>query len=197
MAIAAPDVVLRLGGSSIFQVERGGSSVRKEPAAKTKPAEAMLVNLYDEYYVRIVRYIFVRISDQTEAEDLAAEVFLRALKSLNSYRGRAEQMHVWLFKIAHNIVVDYVRKMSKRKTVPLDTMEIRDELSLEETVETKLQVERLSKGLKQLTPAQREVIGLRFFAGLSSAEAGEILGKSGGAVREMQRAAIEKLRKLI
>jgi RNA polymerase sigma-70 factor (ECF subfamily) len=64
-------------------------------------------------------------------------------------------------------------------------------------VETKLEVERLSKALEQLTPAQCEVIGLRFFAGLSAAEVGEILGKSGGAVREMQRAAIEKLRKLI
>ena len=64
-------------------------------------------------------------------------------------------------------------------------------------METRLQVERLSKALRQLTPSQREVIGLRFFAGLSSAEVGEILGKSGAAVREMQRAAIEKLRKLI
>lgn len=197
MATAPPDVVIPLRGSSLFRVERRGSSVSKEPAAETKPAEAMLANLYDEYYVRIVRYIFVRISDQTEAEDLAGEVFLRALKSLSSYRGRVERMQFWLFKIARNIVVDHVRKMSKRKAVPLDAMEIRDKLSLEEIVETKLQVERLSEALKQLTPAQREVIGLRFFAGLSSAEVGEILGKSSGAVREMQRAAIATLRKSI
>ena len=197
MAGAAPNPVIGLRGSSILQVARVGSSVSRDRGTEIELARALLTNLYEEYYDRIVRYIFVRISDQTEAEDLAGEVFLKALKSLNSYRGRGEQMHVWLFKIARNTVVDHVRKMSKRKTVALGELEIRDELSVEETVETKLQVERLSKALRQLTPSQREVIGLRFFAGLSSAEVGEILGKSGGAVREMQRAAIEKLRKLI
>jgi RNA polymerase sigma-70 factor (ECF subfamily) len=197
MAGAAPNLVIGLRGGSILQVARVGSSVSRDRGTEIELARALLTNLYEEYYDRIVRYIFVRISDQTEAEDLAGEVFLKALKSLNSYRGRGEQMHVWLFKIARNTVVDHVRKMSKRKTVALGELEISDELSVEETVETKLQVERLSKALRQLTPSQREVIGLRFFAGLSSAEVGEILGKSGGAVREMQRAAIEKLRKLI
>lgn len=197
MAGAAPNLVIGLRGGPILQVARVGSSVSRDRGTEIELARALLTNLYEEYYDRIVRYIFVRISDQTEAEDLAGEVFLKALKSLNSYRGRGEQMHVWLFKIARNTVVDHVRKMSKRKTVALGELEISDELSVEETVETKLQVERLSKALRQLTPSQREVIGLRFFAGLSSAEVGEILGKSGGAVREMQRAAIEKLRKLI
>ena len=197
MADAAPDGVICLRRSSMPEVEPGRSSVSRDRGTEIELARALLTNLYEEYYDRMVRYIFVRIRDQTEAEDLAGEVFLKALKSLDSYRGRGEQMHVWLFKIAHNVVIDHVRKMSKRKTVPLNDMEIPDRLSVEETVETRLQVERLSQALEQLTPSQREVIGLRFFAGLSSAEVGEISGKSGAAVREMQRAAIEKLRKLI
>lgn len=197
MADAAPDGVICLRRSSMPEVEPGRSSVSRDRGTEIELARALLTNLYEEYYDRMVRYIFVRIRDQTEAEDLAGEVFLKALKSLDSYRGRGEQMRVWLFKIAHNVVIDHVRKMSKRKTVPLNEMEIPDRLSVEETVETKLQVERLSEALEQLTPSQREVIGLRFFAGLSSAEVGEISGKSGAAVREMQRAAIEKLRKLI
>jgi len=197
VADAAPDGVICLRRSSMPEVEPGRSSVSRDRGTEIELARALLTNLYEEYYDRMVRYIFVRIRDQTEAEDLAGEVFLKALKSLNSYRGRGEQMHVWLFKIAHNVVIDHVRKMSKRKTVPLNDMEIPDRLSVEETVETRLQVERLSQALEQLTPSQREVIGLRFFAGLSSAEVGEISGKSGAAVREMQRAAIEKLRKLI
>ena len=197
MADAAPDGVICLRRSSMPEVEPGRSSVSRDRGTEIELARALLTNLYEEYYDRMVRYIFVRIRDQTEAEDLAGEVFLKALKSLDSYRGRGEQMHVWLFKIAHNVVIDHVRKMSKRKTVPLNEMEIPDRLNVEETVETRLQVERLSQALEQLTPSQREVIGLRFFAGLSSAEVGEISGKSGAAVREMQRAAIEKLRKLI
>jgi RNA polymerase sigma-70 factor (ECF subfamily) len=155
----------------------------------------MIGSLYEQYYDSIVRYIFIRINDQSEAENLGGDVFLKALQSLDSYRGRTEQMRGWLFKIAHNLVVDYLRKMSKRKAVSLSDVEIRDRVSTEETVEAKLEVERLSNALKQLTPAQREVIGLRFFAGLSSAEVSRILGKSSGAVREMQRAAVETLRK--
>jgi RNA polymerase sigma-70 factor (ECF subfamily) len=74
-------------------------------------------------------------------------------------------------------------------------MQIPDKINVEEVVETQLEIERLSEALKKLTPAQREVIGLRFFADLSSSEVSKVLGKSNGAVREMQRAAIETLRK--
>ncbi|MFQ6121641.1 MAG: sigma-70 family RNA polymerase sigma factor [Dehalococcoidales bacterium] len=168
--------------------------LNKDSIAGTKSTKATIGSLYEEYYDRIVRYIFVRINDQNEAENLGGDVFLRALQSLDSYRGDREQVRAWLFKIAYNVVVDYLRKTSKRKTVSLEEMEIPERLNIEEAVETKLEVERLSKALKQLTPAQRQVIGLRFFAGLSSTEVGKILGKSGGAVREMQRAAVETLR---
>ncbi len=171
--------------------------LNKDSTAVTKPVKAMIGTLYEEYYERIVRYIFVRINDQNEAENLGGDVFLKALQALDSYRGRSEQMRAWLFKIAHNLVVDYFRKMSKRKAVSLNDVEVRDSVTTEETVEAKVEVERLSEALKQLTPAQREVIGLRFFAGLSSAEVGKTLGKSSGAVREMQRAAVETLRKQI
>ncbi len=167
----------------------------KDSTAGTKPTKATIGSFYEEYYDRIVRYIFVRINDQSEAENLGGEVFLRALRSLDSYRGNREQMRAWLFKIAHNLVVDYLRKRSKRKEISIDEVEVPDKLNVEEEVERKSEVERLSKALKQVTPAQREVIGLRFFAGLPSAEVGKILGKSSGAVREMQRAAIETLRK--
>ncbi|MBT9149586.1 MAG: sigma-70 family RNA polymerase sigma factor [Dehalococcoidia bacterium] len=167
----------------------------QDSTTETRSAKDALASLYEEYYDRIVRYIFVRIDDQNEAENLGGDVFLRALQSLDSYRGQREQMRAWLFKIAHNLVVDYLRKMSKRKDISINEIQIPDDKpTVEEVVETKLQIEELSKALKRLTPAQREVIGLRFFAELSSAETGKILGRSNGAVREMQRAAIETLR---
>lgn len=179
----------------MLAVKVGEMSLSKDSTAETKPTKAVIASLYEQYYDKIVRYIFVRINDQSEAENLGGDVFLKALRSLDSYRGRSEQIRAWLFKIAHNLVVDYLRKTSKRKVVSLDDTEIRDRVSVEEAVEARLEVERLSQALKQLTPPQREVIGLRFFAGLSSAEVGKRLGKSGGAVREMQRAAVETLRK--
>jgi RNA polymerase sigma-70 factor, ECF subfamily len=151
--------------------------------------------LYDTYYDKIVRYIFVRIGDQNEAENLGGDVFLKAFKSFDTYRGREDQVRGWLFKIAHNLMVDYLRKVSKQRHVSISDIQIPDISSTEEAVEKKFEVEKLSKALEHLTPAQREVIGLRYFAGLSSDEVGKILGKSSGAVREMQRAAVESLRK--
>lgn len=159
--------------------------------------EEALASLYEQYYDKIARYIFIRIGNQQEAEDMASEVFLKALRSLDFYRERGLPMQAWLFKIAHNLVVDYIRKVSKRKLVPLDKVEIADTANPEEIVEWHLQVEKLSEALKHLSPAQREVIGLRFFAGLTSIEAGKILGKSPGAVREMQSLALKSLRKVL
>ena len=152
----------------MLEVKVGEIELSQDSRAETKPTKAMIGSLYEEYYDRIVRYIFVRINDQNEAENLGGDVFLKALRSLDSYRGRGEQMRAWLLKIAHNLAVDYLRKISKRKTVSLSDMEVSDSVSGEKMVEVKLEVERLSNVLKELTPAQRQVIGLRFFARLSS-----------------------------
>ena len=89
-----------------------------------KHREDMLSSLYQEYYEKIARYAYARIGNRIEAEDLAGEVFLRALKSLGSYQERDLPMQAWLFKIAHNLVVDYFRKAAKQKTVPIDDTEL-------------------------------------------------------------------------
>jgi len=176
-------------------VEIREAGLRQHTTAETGTKQVIIGSLYELYYDRIVRYIYVRINDQSEAENLAGDVFLRALQALDSYRGRIEQMQVWLFRIAHNLVIDYLRKMSKRRDISTDEVEIPDRLNIEDVLETKLEVKRLTKALQQLTPAQREVIGLRFLAGLSTGEVSKILGKSNGAVREMQSAAVKALRK--
>ncbi len=162
-----------------------------------KKREEDLVRLYDGYYDKIAYYIFIRIGDRAEAEDLASEVFLKALKSLDSYEERGLPMHSWLFRIAHNLVVDHLRKVSKQRTVSLDTVEIPDTDDPEEATEYHLKMEKLAVTLKHLSPPERELINLRFFAELSSAEVGEILGKSPQAVRQMQFRALRSLRKML
>ncbi|MBA7491839.1 ECF RNA polymerase sigma factor SigD [subsurface metagenome] len=159
--------------------------------------ENRLASLYEEYFDRIARYIYVRIGDKNEAEDLAGEVFLKALESLKSYKERGIPMQAWLFKIAHNLVVDHLRKATKRKTVPIDTVQIETGEDPVATAEKNIEMERVNEAMQKLTPEQREVVRLRFFGDLSSKEVGAILRKSDGAVREMQRAAIEKLRGLL
>lgn len=166
-------------------------------AGERSSKEAALAALYDDYYDKIARYIFVRIGDRAEAEDLAGEVFLKALQSLDSYKERGIPMHAWLFKIAHNLVVDYLRQAAKRKTVPIDTIQVVSEQDPGTIAEINMELERVAKALDQLTPAQRQVIELRFFGELTSDEVGRILNKSSGAVREMQSSAIRQLRKLL
>ena len=170
---------------------------KKESTGERRSKEATLAALYDEYYERIARYVFVRLRDQSEAEDLAGEVFLKALESLDSYKERGIPMQAWLFKIAHNIVVDHFRKTAKRKTVPIDNVQITAEFDLQRTAEANIELARVTKAMEQLTPVQRRVIELRFFSGLTSEEAGQVLKKRAGAVRELQSAAIRRLRKLL
>ena len=159
--------------------------------------EAALAALYNEYYDKIARYIFARTGNRAEADDLAGDVFLKALQSLDSYKERGIPMQAWLFKIAHNLVVDYIRRAAKRRVVPIDTVQVATESDPQAMAETNIELARVTKALDQLTPAQRQVIELRFFGELTSEEAGQVLNKSSGAVREMQSAAIRQLRKLL
>ena len=156
-----------------------------------------LAGLYEEYFDKIAHYIYVRLRDLNEAENLAGEVFVKALKSLGSYQERGVPMQAWLFKIARNLIVDYSRKAAKQKTVPIDDLQVIGEDNPQAAAEKKIELERVKKAMEYLTKDQKEVINLRFFGGLSSKEAGQILKKSDGAIREMQRSAIEKLRRLL
>ncbi len=174
-----------------------GAEVDNGQTEARRHHEATLAGLYEEYYNKIARYALVRIGNRTEAEEVAGEVFLRALDSLKLYKDRGIPMQAWLFRIAHNLVVDHLRKTAKYKTVPIDTLWIESDMSPATVAEKNIEFEKVNKAMERLTPAQKEVIGLRFFGGLTSREVGRILNKSDGAVREMQRAAIESLRKLL
>jgi len=173
------------------------SAAARDKGVTRQEHEARLAGLYEEYYDRIARYAYVHIGDRPDAEDLAGDVFLKALQSLGSYEDRGVPMQAWLFRIAHNMVVDYLRKKTKVKSVPIDTVTLPAADDPAKVAEQSLEMARVSRAMQQLTPDQRQVVGLRFFGGLSSKEVGEVLRKSDGAVREMQRASIEKLRRLL
>ena len=159
--------------------------------------ESRLATLYEEYFDKIAHYIYVRIGDRNEAEDLAGNVFLKALESLKSYKERGIPMQAWLFKIAHNASVDHLRKRGRVTSVPIEKVTIMAREDPAAVAETNLEIEKVREAMQKLTPDQREVVQLRFFGGLSSKDVGAILRKSDGAVREMQRAAVEKLRTLL
>jgi len=166
--------------------------MQKQDSLKQK--ENKLAGLFEEYYDRIARYANARIGDQREAEDIASEVFVKALKSLDSFEERGLPMGAWLFKIAHNLVVDFHRKRGDRRNVDVEEVEIESDSNPAMEAERKLEMERVQQAMTNLTEEQQEILRLRFYGGLSSAEVAAMLGKNDGAVREAQSAALKKLR---
>jgi RNA polymerase sigma-70 factor (ECF subfamily) len=159
--------------------------------------QVALTQLYEENFDKIYRYIVLKIGDRTEAEDLTQQVFLNALKSISSYRFKGMPFSSWLYRIAHNQVVDYHRKRSRRATVPLDESIAAGRDDPERTTEKKLQIEELAQAAKQLTAAQQEVISLRFTGDMSIAEVARVMGRSVGAVKALQHSAVVVLRKVL
>ncbi len=154
--------------------------------------------LYEEHFDRIYRYVALRIGDNAEAEDMTQQVFLKALRSISSFKWTGAPFAAWLFRIAHNQVVDYVRKRKKRVADPLDeSLLVSSDDNPQQLVERNLDIERLLSATGQLTEAQRQVVSLRFTSELPIAEVARIMGKSQGAVKALQHSAIVALRKLL
>ena len=151
--------------------------------------------LYEEYFAQVYRYVSVRIQDQVEAEDLTEQVFLKALESSPSFKWRGAPVSAWLFRIARNHVIDYWRTDKSKRALPLDESLVDSTDNPQEIAEQNADVSRLIQAVGQLTPAQRDVIELRFAGGLSTAEVARVLGKSPGAVKVMQHSALVARRK--
>ncbi len=153
--------------------------------------------LYEEHFDKIYRYVALRIGDKVEAEDITQQVFLKALQSISSFRWKGIPFSAWLFRIAHNQVVDYLRKKTKLATVPIDESKTSFGSDPQLLIEQKLNIEQLISATKRLTEAQREVISLRFAGELSIAEVARVMDKGQGAVKALQHSAIVTLRKVV
>ncbi len=153
--------------------------------------------LYEEYFDKIYRYIAFKIGNKTEAEDMTQRVFLNAIKSISSFRWRGIPFSAWLFRIAHNQVVDYLRKKAKHATTSLDEVLVSNGNNPQLVAEQNLDIERLLLATEQLTQVQREVISLRFASELSIAQVARVMAKSQGAIKALQHSAIVALRKAL
>ena len=153
--------------------------------------------LYEAHFDRIYRYVTLRIGDKTEAEDVTQQVFLNALQSISSFKWRGVPFSTWLFRIAHNLVVDYLRKEKRRATAPLNESLVSNDINPQLAAEHRLDIEQLISATKRLTAAQREVISLRFAGELSIAQVAKVMGKSQGSVKALQHSAIVALRKAL
>lgn len=164
--------------------------------AKRRDAEAFGV-LYERYVDRVYRYIAYRTSSQALAEDLTAEVFLNAWKSIERYEDRGYVFSAWLLRIAHNEVTDYYRK--KQATVPLPEADVprTSSHSPGALVELLEEQQTLVAAMNQLPDEWRQVLILRFVEEFSFEEVAAVLGKSSGACRVIQHRALARLREIL
>jgi RNA polymerase sigma-70 factor (ECF subfamily) len=160
--------------------------------------QSAFTQLYDLYFDKVYKYMYFRMQKQVESEDLTQEVFIKALKAIGSYKPGKTPFAAWLFRIAHNQMIDFVRKSDKYRSTSLDeVMNVAGNEDPVADVERSMEVAELSAAIEGLPPAQQEVISLRFIAGLSIAEVAKIAGKSEGTVKALQFNATISLRKIM
>jgi len=151
--------------------------------------------LFDHFYEPIYRYIASRVQRPSDAEDLTQLVFVKALEALPRYEARGIPFGGWLFRLARNAVIDFVR--TRHEHAELDTVVERagGDAGPDQVALTREDIDAVAVALATLTEEQREAIALRFFAGLSAREAAEAMGKQEGTIRGLQFRAIAALRR--
>ncbi len=150
--------------------------------------------LYQRYLNRIYRFLYLNTGDRLEAEDLTAQVFMKAWEKLHSYRERGVPFGAWLFRIARNTLIDEVR--ARRETESLDhpaAVGVTDGHSVEAEVDRRLLGEELARDLQELTSEQRQVIVMRLVEDYSTEEVARALNRRPGAIRGLQMRGLEAL----
>jgi RNA polymerase sigma-70 factor (ECF subfamily) len=153
--------------------------------------------LYEAYFDKIYRYVALKVGDKTEAEDMTQQVFLKALESISSFKWKGVPFSAWLYRIAHNQIVDYYRRQNKQAATLHDEALVVSDSNPQQMAERNLDIEQVMAAAQQLTESQREVISLRFSSELSTAEVAKIMGKSQGAIKALQHSAIAALRRVL
>ncbi|MCH8062601.1 MAG: sigma-70 family RNA polymerase sigma factor [Chloroflexi bacterium] len=153
--------------------------------------------LYERFFDQIFRYVSFKTGSPTEAEDITGEVFVRMIESIHRFKWQGHPFSSWLFRIAHNLIVDYFRKKGKKALVPLegsaDNLQS-DQVDVDRRIDLELAMDEIRRAMEGLTELQREVISMRFAGGLSVAETARAIGKKDNAIKALQHAGLKKLR---
>jgi RNA polymerase sigma-70 factor (ECF subfamily) len=155
--------------------------------------------LYDHYQSSVYRFLFYRTRSSTLAEDLTSETFFRALRSMNGFRWQGKDFGAWLMTIARNLATDHFKAGRTRLELTTEDMGLHDDATdgPESSVLAGLTNEILLQALTELPPEQRDCLVMRFLQGMSIAETAAVLGRSDGAVKQLQLRGVRNLAKLM
>jgi RNA polymerase sigma-70 factor, ECF subfamily len=154
--------------------------------------------LYDAYLDRVYRYLYFRTNHREEAEDLTEQVFLKAWESIPRFRWQGRPFIAWLYRLAHNLLVDHHRARRPTMSInseerPIDLMSDAAATDLGRSLDANL----LAGALSELTADQQQVITLKFIDGLENVDIADILDKREGAIRALQLRALLSLRRIL
>jgi RNA polymerase sigma-70 factor, ECF subfamily len=153
-----------------------------------------LAELYDRHFDGIYRYLFTRLRHQADAEDLTEQVFLKMVDSIQRYRPRGVAFSSWLYRIAHNLLVDRYRRAG-RDAVELSS-QLQDDRPHADPATMAQHSEdrrRLTEAIQRLTPEQQQVITMRFIDNLEVEEIARLTRRRPGAIHSMQHRALASL----
>ena len=162
--------------------------------AKSGDPEAF-TRLYDGYVERVYRYIYFRVSEDTTTEDLVSQVFLKAWQNLDHYKTGPAPFIAWLYTIARNIVIDHYR--SKKELVPLERAAAlpADAPGPDEEAQLRFDLEAMRDALQSLSGDQKQVLILKYIAGLPNEAIARIMNKQEGTIRGLQMRGLQVLAK--
>jgi RNA polymerase sigma-70 factor (ECF subfamily) len=151
--------------------------------------------IFDAYAGPIHRFIASRVNRPSDAEDLTQLVFVKALEALPRYEARGIPFGGWLFRLARNAIIDQARTRRDHLSLISAMDRATDDIGPEARAALRDDLDRVAAALGDLTVDQREVIELRFFAGLSVFEAAVAMDREEGTIRGLQFRAIAALRR--
>jgi RNA polymerase sigma-70 factor (ECF subfamily) len=154
-----------------------------------------LTEIYDAYQQPLYRYIYRQVGDVEVARDLTADVFQRFLQAIQKGRGPKQKLKAWLYRVAHNKVIDYYRRQQHRQHLQLNERIVENGENLSAVVDRNIASTQVRAALRQLTPDQQQVIALKFLEGLSNKEVADLLDKPVGAVKSLQHRALAALQR--
>ena len=154
--------------------------------------------LYDRFVERVYRYLYFRAGSHPEAEDLTEQVFLKAWEAIGRYRWQGRPFLAWLYRLAHNTHIDYVRTQKPTTSLNNDDrpIELASSAAAVELARA-LDADVLAQALTQLTVEQQQVIVMKFIEGLDNEQIALTMDKREGAIRALQMRALMSLRRVL
>lgn len=157
--------------------------------------QATLAKIYDLYSPELYRYAVRFLGDPCLAEDCVADTFSRFLKALSTGRGPKDHLRAYLYRIAHNLIVDYYRRAPDM--VELKETHSGTDNTPEQEADLRIRQTQMRKAIQQLTPDQQQVIAFKYFQDWKNEEIAQALDKPVGAVKSLQHRALASLQRIL